>query len=116
MNIIEREERPWGYFEVLADGEGFKTKLLCVNPGERLSLQSHNHRSELWCVITGEATVVVDDKSMTLFPEDHIFIPCGSTHRISNLTSQKLKIVEIQIGSYLEEDDIVRYEDDYNRE
>jgi mannose-6-phosphate isomerase-like protein (cupin superfamily) len=84
-------------------------------PGERLSLQSHQHRAEHWVVVAGAATVTVDDQVVAVGCGEHIHIPIGSLHRIENRGSERLRIIEIQTGDYLGEDDIVRYEDDYGR-
>lgn len=110
-----REKRPWGDFEVLYDGADFKTKILEVLPGKRLSLQSHKKREENWVVTAGTAFVQLDDEYIELKKGESIFIPCGAKHRLENRGEVLLKIIEVQTGSYFGEDDIVRYEDDFNR-
>jgi mannose-6-phosphate isomerase len=109
------ENRPWGSFHVLDEGEGFKVKRIVVMPGGRLSLQSHKHRAEHWTVVTGTATVTVGDKIMTLARAHAVDIPQGARHRLENLHDGLVEIIEVQFGDYLGEDDIVRYDDAYNR-
>lgn len=109
------EFRPWGDFEVLRDTERFKSKLIRVHPGQQLSYQSHRHRSEHWVIVSGHPEVVLDDVVHPLAPGDHIAIPLGARHRIRNPGSEPVEFVEVQLGSYFGEDDIVRYEDDYQR-
>ncbi len=111
-----KAQRPWGFWEVLFEGDGFKVKRIEVLPGQRLSLQSHQKRSELWVVVKGVATVTIGSSTKDVKNGETIFIPINEKHRLSNKGNVDLKIVEIQNGSYLEEDDIVRYEDDYARE
>ena len=108
-------ERPWGYYEVLAEGEGWKTKRICVNPGGRLSLQSHKYRAENWVVAAGQATVTVNEDVCKLDPAMNIFIPQGAKHRLENLADDMLVLIEVQTGSYLGEDDIERFDDIYGR-
>ncbi len=108
--------RPWGSYTVLEeDPEGFKLKRIEVAPGARLSLQSHNQRSEHWVVVSGTATVTNGDEVITVHRNQSTYIPIGSKHRLENLGSEPLHIVEIQVGDYLGEDDIQRYEDHYGR-
>jgi mannose-1-phosphate guanylyltransferase/mannose-1-phosphate guanylyltransferase/mannose-6-phosphate isomerase len=109
------EYRPWGGFEVLADKEKFKVKTITVDPGQQLSYQSHAKRAEHWMVVEGEAEVVLDDIVHKLKAGQSIYIPQGSKHRMRNSSDQKLSFVEVQTGAYFGEDDIVRYQDDYNR-
>ena len=109
------EYRPWGWYRVLDDSDDHKVKEIEVNPKSRLSYQSHSKRSEVWTVISGEALVTIDDKTIELKMNDSIFIPVNSKHRLENKSEIKLNIIEIQTGSYFGEDDIERYEDDYNR-
>lgn len=109
------ELRPWGDFEVLRDTERFKSKLIRVHPGQQLSYQSHRHRSEHWVIVAGHPEVVLDDAVHRLAPGDHIAIPQGARHRIRNPGGEPVEFVEVQLGSYFGEDDIVRYEDDYQR-
>jgi mannose-6-phosphate isomerase-like protein (cupin superfamily) len=109
------ETRPWGSFHVLDEGKGFKVKRIVVTPGGRLSLQSHKHRGEHWTVVTGTATVTVDDKVAALIRSQSVDIPQGAKHRLENLHGGLVEIIEVQFGDYLGEDDIVRYDDIYNR-
>jgi mannose-1-phosphate guanylyltransferase/mannose-6-phosphate isomerase len=108
--------RPWGSYTVLEeDPEGFKLKRIEVAPGARLSLQSHKHRSEHWVVVSGVATVTNGDEIITVQKNQSTYIPIGTKHRLENRGSESLHIVEIQVGEYLGEDDIQRYEDNYGR-
>jgi mannose-1-phosphate guanylyltransferase/mannose-6-phosphate isomerase len=108
--------RPWGNYTVLEeDPEGFKLKRIEVAPGARLSLQSHSHRSEHWVVVSGTATVTNGDEVITVQKNQSTYIPIGTKHRLENRGSEPLHIVEIQVGEYLGEDDIQRYEDNYGR-
>ncbi|HUO86895.1 MAG TPA: mannose-1-phosphate guanylyltransferase/mannose-6-phosphate isomerase [Thermoanaerobaculia bacterium] len=109
------ELRPWGDFEVLRDTPRFKSKIIRVHPGQQLSYQSHRHRSEHWVIVAGHPEVVLDEAVHRLAPGDHIAIPQGARHRIRNPGSDPVELVEVQLGSYFGEDDIVRYEDDYDR-
>jgi mannose-6-phosphate isomerase-like protein (cupin superfamily) len=109
------ENRPWGSFHVLDEGQGFKVKRIVVTEGGRLSLQSHKHRCEHWTVVSGTATVTVDDKVVTLTRSQSIDIPQGARHRLENHHQGLVEIIEVQFGDYLGEDDIVRYDDAYNR-
>ena len=110
-----KEFRPWGWYRVIDDSDGHKVKEIQVNPNSRLSLQSHEKRSETWTVIEGEAVVIINEKETVLKINQSIFVPVGSKHRLENKTEQPLNIIEIQTGSYFGEDDITRYEDDFNR-
>jgi mannose-1-phosphate guanylyltransferase/mannose-6-phosphate isomerase-like protein (cupin superfamily) len=108
--------RPWGNYAVLEeDPEGFKIKRIEVAPGARLSLQSHRQRSEHWVVVSGTATVTNGNGVTTVHKNQSTYIPIGAKHRLENLGSEPLHIVEIQVGEYLGEDDIQRYEDNYGR-
>jgi len=109
------EIRPWGDFEVLRDTDRFKSKILRVTPGHRLSYQSHRHRSEHWIVVRGRPEVTLDGAVHRLAPGDHIAIPRGARHRIANPGDELVEIVEVQLGTYFGEDDIERFEDDYER-
>jgi mannose-6-phosphate isomerase-like protein (cupin superfamily) len=115
MMILERDERPWGMFEVLAVGEGYKVKRIEVKPGQRLSLQSHEKRSEHWVIVNGTALATVGEQHLTLRPNQHINIPMQTKHRVANPGDELLVFIEVQSGPYLGEDDITRYEDDYQR-
>jgi mannose-6-phosphate isomerase len=109
------ETRPWGAFHVLDEGKGFKVKRITVNPGGRLSLQSHKHRSEHWTVVAGYATVTVGSGVTDMVRGQSVDVPLGEKHRLENRGSELVEIIEVQFGDYLEEDDIVRYEDIYQR-
>jgi mannose-1-phosphate guanylyltransferase/mannose-1-phosphate guanylyltransferase/mannose-6-phosphate isomerase len=113
--MISSETRPWGAFHVLDEGSGFKVKRIVVDPGGRLSLQSHRHRGEHWTVVTGTATVTIGETVTDLTPSQSIDIPKGERHRLENLGAGPVEIIEVQFGDYLGEDDIVRYDDIYNR-
>jgi mannose-1-phosphate guanylyltransferase / mannose-6-phosphate isomerase len=109
-------QRPWGSYTVLEeDQNGFKIKRIQVAPGARLSLQSHRQRSEHWVVVSGTATVTQDDRVFTVEKNQSTYIPIGVKHRLENKGSEPLHIVEVQVGSYLGEDDIQRFEDNYGR-
>lgn len=107
--------RPWGFYTVLAQGEGFLTKLIHVNSGQKLSVQSHNHRSEHWVVLSGTAKIILENKEYELTPGHSIDIPLKSIHSLQNPYEENLEIIEVQLGDLLLEDDIVRYEDMYGR-
>lgn len=107
--------RPWGYYTVLAQGNGFLSKIIQVNPGQKLSVQSHNHRSEHWVVLEGTAKVVLEGKEMILSPGHSVDIPVKAIHSLQNPYKTNLKIIEAQMGDLLIEEDIVRYEDMYGR-
>jgi len=111
----ERENRPWGWFETIARGEHFHAKILLVDAGGCLSLQSHRHRSEHWVVVKGVATVVRGDEEFVLQANESIYIHVGVKHQLRNEGAVELEIIEVQTGSYFGEDDIVRYDDVYNR-
>lgn len=110
-----KEHRPWGWFESLAIGDRFQVKRIYVNPGAALSLQSHHHRSEHWIVVEGTARVTVRNKVMLITEGQSIYVPLGAKHRLENPGKLPMILVEVQTGSYLGEDDIVRYEDIYQR-
>src|SRR3977135_2633389 len=112
---IERDECPWGMYEVLAEGEGYKVKRIEVRPGHRLSLQMHQRRSEHWVVVAGEALVTIGDREVRLHANEEAIIPLRTKHRIANPGITALVFIEVQCGGYLGEDDITRFEDDYNR-
>jgi len=108
--------RPWGGYSCVLDGERFQVKRLFVKPGKRLSLQKHNHRSEHWVVVRGTAEVQVGENKMVLRENESIYIPQGDIHRLSNPGKILLELIEVQTGSYLGEDDIIRLEDEFGRE
>jgi mannose-1-phosphate guanylyltransferase / mannose-6-phosphate isomerase len=107
--------RPWGSYQDIDRGERFRAKRLTVKPGAKLSLQSHNRRAEHWVVVKGVAEVTLDDKITTLHENESTYIPIGGIHRLANPGPELLEVVEVQTGDYVEEDDIVRYEDIYAR-
>ncbi|MEG6585026.1 mannose-1-phosphate guanylyltransferase/mannose-6-phosphate isomerase [Dendrosporobacter sp. 1207_IL3150] len=107
--------RPWGNYTVLGEGPGYKMKKIVVNPGQRLSLQMHYHRSEHWIVIGGTAKVTLDSEEKMVHENESIFVPQTTKHRLENPGKIPLEIIEVQNGVYLEEDDIVRFEDVYGR-
>ncbi|HWQ69678.1 MAG TPA: phosphomannose isomerase type II C-terminal cupin domain [Patescibacteria group bacterium] len=109
------EIRPWGCWTVLGEGEGYKVKRIEINPGHRLSLQVHTHRSEHWIIVAGTATVMIGDRTSVVSTQESTFVPVGTSHRIENRGPYPLTIIEIQNGAYLGEDDITRFQDDYGR-
>jgi mannose-1-phosphate guanylyltransferase/mannose-1-phosphate guanylyltransferase/mannose-6-phosphate isomerase len=109
------EYRPWGDFEILRDTDAFKSKVIHVLPGQRLSYQSHAKRAEHWIIIRGQAEVTLNDQVLRPKAGEHIFIPQGAKHRMSNPGTEPVEFVEVQVGTYFGEDDIVRYQDDYSR-
>lgn len=109
------EHRPWGSFEILRDTEHFKSKVIYVEPGQQLSYQSHAKRAEHWVIIQGHPEVVLNDKTLKLNPGESVYIPQGAKHRIRNTGQSSVQFVEVQVGTYFGEDDIVRYQDDYKR-
>ena len=111
-----KTERPWGWYEVIDQGERFKVKNIEVKPGHRLSLQKHHHRTEHWVVVSGTAVVQLNENKQLLGENQSMYIPLGCIHRLSNPGKIPLKIIEVQSGPYLEEDDIERFEDDHGRD
>lgn len=109
------EERPWGQFEVLRDTENFKSKVIRVHPKSQISYQSHAKRAEHWIITQGQGEVILNDEVIPVKAGSHVFIPTGAKHRIRNNSDQPIEFVEVQLGTYFGEDDIVRYSDDYNR-
>lgn len=107
--------RPWGSYEGIDNGDGFQVKHIIVNPGAKLSLQMHHKRAEHWIVVSGLAQVTCDDRVFPLKQNESTYIPLGSRHRLENTGSEPLHLIEVQSGSYLGEDDIVRFEDTYGR-
>ena len=110
-----RDHRPWGYFETLALHERFQVKRIVVKPGGRLSLQSHVHRAEHWVVVEGTAQVTIGDTVKLVSENQSVYVPLGDKHRLENPGKVPVTMIEVQTGSYLGEDDIVRYEDVYSR-
>ena len=117
QRILDGREnyRPWGHYDNLLESNDHKIKELVVNPGERLSLQKHQRRAEHWTVVSGEALVTVGEKEILLKPGQSVDVPKGAVHRIMNPGEVPLIIVEVQMGDYFGEDDIIRLEDDYDR-
>ena len=116
IKINKRVHRPWGHFTSLIKEENWQVKRLIINSCESLSLQKHNFRAENWIVVQGIAKVEIDEKIYFLNPNESIYIPKGAKHRLSNTHKKTLEIIEVQIGSYLGEDDIIRFKDKYKRE
>src|SRR5260221_12511431 len=113
MLVREFDERPWGSYTVLEERPGFKVKVLEVKPGARLSLQRQARRGEHWVVIEGVADVVCGDRKFQLQKGDHIHIPPETNHRLGNSSNVQLAIIEAQVRDYLDEDEIVRLQEDY---
>ena len=114
--LSECVERPWGCYASTFEAKGFKTKVFVVKPRQRLSLQSHNYRKELWSIVSGEGVCVVDEKQFNVTKGSSVVIPQGAKHRVENPSvSEDLVISEVQMGDILSEEDIVRYDDDYGR-
>jgi len=117
--VVERTLRPWGWYEsvssVSSQIEGIKLKRIGVLPGQQISLQKHQHRREHWVVLQGVARVTLEDQIFDLKPGEHCDIAIGQVHRLANLTSHLVEILEVQMGDYLSEDDIIRLQDDYGR-
>ena len=107
--------RPWGSYDSVDSGQRFQVKRLTVKPGATLSLQMHHHRAEHWIVVSGTAKITCGDRVFLLSENESTYIPVGATHRIENPGRVPLHVVEVQSGSYLGEDDIVRFEDNYGR-
>ena len=110
-----RDNRPWGWFETLGTGERFQVKRIVVNPNAALSLQSHVHRAEHWIVVSGTAKVTIGEEVKLISENQSVYIPLGAKHRLENPGKVPMVLIEVQTGSYLGEDDIVRYEDIYSR-
>ena len=116
---VERTLRPWGWYEsvssVSSQIQGIKLKRIGVLPGQQISLQKHQHRREHWVVLQGVARVTLEDQIFDLNPGEHCDIAIGQVHRLANLTSALVEILEVQMGENLSEDDIIRLQDDYGR-
>lgn len=112
---MQQEERPWGKFEILADEPSHKVKRLTINPRQAISYQYHSRRDECWTVIEGEGIVTLNDDEVPVMATSHVFIPAGAKHRILNNTDAPLVLIEVQLGTYFGEDDIVRLSDAYGR-
>ena len=113
---MEHDERPWGKYFVLEDAPTHKVKRIEVKPGGRLSYQYHHKRSEVWTIVQGKARITLNDVDTDYTGGDVIEIPLKAKHRIMNIGEKTLIFVEVQLGTYFGEDDIIRLEDDYNRE
>ena len=111
-----KDHRPWGWFESLAMGDCFQVKRISVKAGGALSLQSHKHRSEHWIVVEGVANVTINEEVRRINVGESIYVPLGAKHRLENPTDEMMVLIEVQIGTYLGEDDIIRYEDVYARD
>ena len=107
--------RPWGYYQSVDSGPRYQVKRIVVSPGGRLSLQKHHHRAEHWVVVKGTAEVTRDETVRIVHENESIYLPIGSVHRLTNPGKIDLELIEVQTGSYLGEDDIVRLEDVYHR-
>jgi len=110
-----KEERPWGWFEILSDTPDYKVKRIIIHSGKRLSLQRHRYRNEHWYILSGEALITMDNREIELHRGESIDIACDTLHRIANNGNEDLIVVEIQTGSYFGEDDIERIADDFGR-
>ena len=113
--LIERDERPWGYYEVVDAGDGFRVKRICLSPGQRLSYQRHFQRTEHWYVVSGQGVVTLDDEEQGVSPGSSVAVAVRAAHRIANIGEDDLVLIEVQTGSYFGEDDIERLSDDYGR-
>ena len=114
-DLHRKVRRPWGWYDCIDEDDGFKVKRIQVDPGASLSLQKHNHRAEHWVVVKGTAEVTCGDQILRLNENQSTYIPLGEAHRLTNPGKTLLEIIEVQSGSYLGEDDIVRFEDKYGR-
>ncbi len=113
--VFPKDHRPWGWFESLILSNCFQVKRICVNPGASLSLQSHKYRSEHWIVVEGVAKVTIDERIILVEAGQSVYVPQGAIHRMENTSTLPMVLIEVQIGNYLGEDDIIRYEDVYAR-
>ncbi len=115
QTIHRKVHRPWGWYDSIDEGGRFKVKRIQVKPKASLSLQKHHHRAEHWIVVTGTAEITNGEKVLTLTENQSTYIPVGAMHRLSNPGTIPLEIIEVQSGSYLGEDDILRFDDNYGR-
>jgi mannose-1-phosphate guanylyltransferase / mannose-6-phosphate isomerase len=111
----KRIHRPWGYYQGVDAGARYQVKRIVVKPGGQLSLQKHHHRAEHWVVVKGTAQVIINDDTRTVHENESIYVPIGSVHRLANPGKIPLELIEVQVGSYLGEDDIIRFDDIYKR-
>ena len=114
MTWLDSDDRPWGRWEEYLNEDGYRVKRIIVHPGERLSLQKHEHRSEYWVIVAGTGVFTLDNMEKTISTGDSLFIPELGVHRVQNTGDEPLIIIETQLGR-CEEDDIIRLEDDYGR-
>jgi mannose-1-phosphate guanylyltransferase / mannose-6-phosphate isomerase len=110
-----RSYRPWGYYQSVDTGTRYQVKRIVVKPGAKLSLQKHFHRAEHWVVVRGTAEVTINGEVRAIHENESIYVPIGSAHRLANPGKIPLELIEVQVGSYLGEDDIVRLDDVYAR-
>ena len=115
MQTLEHDERPWGCYDVLLDTDFTKVKLITVAPQQRLSYQSHEKRQEQWTIVKGRLTVILDEDHLVFYPGESVHIPLGAKHRAWNETDEIVQFIEVQTGEYFGEDDIIRYQDDWDR-
>ncbi len=111
----QTSRRPWGKFEIFITGKNYQVKRLTVHPNEKISLQSHQHRSEFWVIVSGIAKITLGEEEKLYKKNEFVLIPTECKHRLENPGKNILEIIEIQNGDYLGEDDIIRFEDIYNR-
>lgn len=115
MKSKRHDERPWGSYTVLGGEDGYQVKKIVVEPGKRISYQRHAHRAEHWVIVDGSGAVVVDGVDRDVAPGDVVEVPVGALHRIGAAIEGPLTFIEVQLGDYLGEDDIVRVDDDFGR-
>jgi mannose-1-phosphate guanylyltransferase/mannose-6-phosphate isomerase len=108
--------KPWGSYQVIEEGEKYRIKRIIVNPGGKLSLQSHQYRAEHWVVVKGKAEVIIEEVVSVLHSGEYIFVPLRAKHRLANNYSEDLVVIEVWYGDNLDEEDIIRYEDIYKRQ
>jgi mannose-1-phosphate guanylyltransferase / mannose-6-phosphate isomerase len=108
--------KPWGYYQAIDTGPRYQVKRIVVDPGKQLSLQKHFHRAEHWVVVRGTADATVGGETSTIHENESIYVPIGGVHRLANPGKIPLELIEVQVGSYLGEDDIIRIEDPYRRQ
>jgi mannose-6-phosphate isomerase len=113
--VPARAERPWGFYQVLDEADGFRVKRLCIRKGQRISYQRHSARAEHWYVVSGHGRATVDDVDVDVVPGSCVDVRLGAAHRVTNTGAADLILIEVQAGTYLGEDDIERLADDYGR-
>lgn len=116
VNLSKTQTRPWGTYTIVDESPASKTKTITVHPGHRLSYQTHEKRSEYWVIVEGSGVITLDGKESSCLAGDAFIVPVGAAHRIANTGDTDLVFIEVQLGLYFGEDDIVRIEDDYSRE